>query len=77
MDGLSILAEGAVRAPDNSWHVHDSGDFNGDGKDDVSWRNDLGQVYIWEMNGLAIGAEGAVRAPDNSWHMVGHHYDLV
>ena len=26
-------------------------DFNGDGKSDILWQNDNGQVAIWELNG--------------------------
>ena len=33
-------------------------DFNGDGKEDILWRNrSTGHVYVWGMNGLSIGVE--------------------
>ena len=31
----------------SSWHVIGTGDFNGDGKDDILWRNDGGTVTEW------------------------------
>jgi hypothetical protein len=71
MNGLTIGSEGAVRAPDATWHIQDTGDFGGDGRSDVLWRNDNGQVYIWQMNGLTIGPEGYVRGADASWHVQG------
>lgn len=40
-----------------------TGDFDGDGKSDVLWRNvATGEVGLWLMNGTAIGAGGAVGA---------------
>jgi FG-GAP-like repeat len=46
-------------------------DLGGDGKSDILWRHDSGQVYFWEMNRLAIRAEGAAaHAPvPNDWHI--------
>ena len=34
--------------------MQDVGDYNVDGHSDVLWRNDSGQVVIWEMNGNQI-----------------------
>jgi hypothetical protein len=33
-------------APTN-WHVADVGDYNGDGRDDILWRSDSGQLSDW------------------------------
>jgi FG-GAP-like repeat len=76
MNGQQVQAEGAVQhAPvTNDWQVEGIGDFNGDGKSDVLWRQDgSGQVYVWEMNGQQVQAEGAVQhAPVTSdWHVQG------
>jgi hypothetical protein len=74
MNGQQVQAEGAVQhAPvTNDWQVEGIGDFNGDGKSDVLWRQDgSGQVYVWEMNGQQVQTEGAVQhAPvTNDWHV--------
>jgi FG-GAP repeat len=73
MNGLQIKAEGTVaHAPvTNDWHVQSVGDYDGDGNADIFWRNDNGQVYVWEMNGLQVKAEGAVAhvAVTNDWHI--------
>jgi hypothetical protein len=73
MNGLTIKAEGGVaHAPvGTDWHVQDIGDYDADGKSDILWRHDSGQVYFWEMNGLAIKAEGGVpHAPvPSDWHI--------
>ena len=30
-----------------NWHIAGTGDFNGDGRDDILWRNDAGQLTNW------------------------------
>jgi hypothetical protein len=74
MNGLGIKAEGGVAHAlvPNDWHIQGVGDFSGDGKSDILWRQDgSGQVYVWEMNGLQVTAEGAVaHAPvPSEWHI--------
>jgi hypothetical protein len=32
------------------WHIQDTGDYNGDGKTDIVWRRDNGEVATWDMN---------------------------
>jgi hypothetical protein len=60
------LASGSSYTP-----VQGSGDYNADDNSDVLWRNDSGQVYVWEMNGLQIQTEGSVvhAAVPNDWHI--------
>jgi hypothetical protein len=66
MNGTAVLAgEGAIRAmPSVNWNVAAVGDFNGDGKADILWRNTVtGDNYLYPMNGTAVLAtEGAIRA---------------
>ena len=35
-----------VSVPTN-WYIAGTGDFNGDGRDDILWRNDAGQISNW------------------------------
>ena len=55
-----------------SWHIASIGDFNGDGRDDILWRNDSGHFSNWL--GTASGgwqnndANAASWAPTN-WHI--------
>jgi hypothetical protein len=56
-----------------SWAVIGSGDFNGDGRADVLWRNSSsGQVYIHFMNGPTILPESrfAPTVSDLNWRIV-------
>ena len=49
-----------------------TGDFNGDCKSDVLWRNpSTGQVYIWLMNGTAIAGNASPGSPTTDWVIEG------
>ena len=83
MNGSQITASQAVTfganpvAPDNSWNVAGIGDFNGDGKSDILWRNTNGSLIDWTMNGSQVTASqqvtlgGSAAAPDSSWSVAG------
>ena len=47
----------------SSWHVVGTGDFNGDGRVDILWRNDDGTVSDWlgQSNGSFVGNSGSRR----------------
>jgi Domain of unknown function (DUF4347)/FG-GAP repeat len=47
-----------------------TGDFNGDGKADILWRNDNGAAAIWGMNGAAVVSADIVATIANSWSVV-------
>jgi hypothetical protein len=75
MDGLTIKpGEGHIRAvTDQNWQVAALGDFDGDGKADVLWRNSAtGENYIYLMDGVTIRAEGYIRTvADQNWRVTG------
>jgi len=52
-----------------SWHVVGTGDFNGDGRDDILWRNDNGSLDDWlgQANGSFADTGFNVAS---SWHVV-------
>jgi photosystem II stability/assembly factor-like uncharacterized protein len=74
MDGTAIKpSEGFIRTVANTaWQVNGVGDFNGDGKADIAWRNaTTGEDYLYMMNGTSIAAEGFIRTvADLNWHIV-------
>jgi 6-phosphogluconolactonase (cycloisomerase 2 family) len=75
MDGTAIKpGEGYIRTvADQNWQVAGIGDFDGDGKADILWRNAVsGENYLYPMNGLAIlGTEGYLRTvADTTWQIV-------
>src|SRR3989449_106838 len=75
MNGLTIASEGSVNVVDpvSGWQVQGIGDFDGDGRDDVLWRNlATGENYIWLMNGSTIASGGLLRTvADQAWQVKG------
>jgi probable HAF family extracellular repeat protein len=51
--------------------MHDTHDFNGDGKSDILWRNTNGDVAIWLMNGLQALSAADIGNVPTSWSIVG------
>ncbi|TMH93500.1 MAG: VCBS repeat-containing protein [Betaproteobacteria bacterium] len=74
MNGTTILAgEGFLRTvADLNWKIAGVGDFDGDGKADILWRNSsTGENYIWLMNGLSTASQGSVNFvdPASGWQV--------
>ena len=56
------------------WQVAGTGDFNGDGRDDVLWRNDNGALSNWlgsDTGGFVINDANAFRQVATNWHVAG------
>jgi hypothetical protein len=74
MVASAILAtEGYLRSvPDQAWRIVQVGDFDGDGKADVLWRNsDTGENYVYLMDGTLIMDEAYLRTvADQDWRVV-------
>ncbi len=72
-----VTLNGGIVAPDASWSVAGTGDFNGDGNSDILWRNTAGSTALWEMSGSSIVgssglvANGTALNPDPSWSVAG------
>ena len=66
INGTTTIGAAVVGNPGPSWHAKGSGDFNGDGRADILWQNDSGEVVIWEMNGTAV-----IGGVERSWSTVG------
>jgi len=76
--GNFLTLNGQVIAPDATWSIAGTGDFNGNGKADILWRQSAsGALAIWDMNGAtintstAITSNGAAIRPDASWNIAG------
>jgi hypothetical protein len=57
------------------WHVASIGDFNGDGRADIAWRNDDGRITDWlgtAAGGFQPNSANALYGIPNDWHVVAH-----
>lgn len=67
-DNLSNL----LRSVDTSWQVDSIGDYNGDGRDDILWRNTNGDVTEWlgtSSGSFADNLGQLFRSVDTHWHV--------
>jgi hypothetical protein len=58
----------------SNWSIKAVDDFNGDGKADVLWRSDAGDVYVWTAagNGGAVSMNGqSISSVPNDWSILG------
>jgi serralysin len=77
LNGSQIQAATFV-SPGSDWHIAGTGDFDGDGRADILWRNDNGTVAVWEMNDGAQVAGAQVVSPlSTDWGLGVHHYELA
>jgi hypothetical protein len=68
---MTVNTQNLSTAVPTSWHIAGTGDFNGDGKDDVLWRSDDGYVTEWlgQANGAFAGNSNVLTQLSTSWHV--------
>src|SRR3984957_8432307 len=70
MNGTSVASQATLAGPLLS-HVVGSGDFNGDGKADILFQNNIdGTPQIWTMNGSTVTSEATLSDPGIAWKAV-------
>jgi limonene-1,2-epoxide hydrolase len=74
----NITSQGGTVTPDSTWNVAGIGDFTGNGKSDLLWRQSTtGALAEWQMNGATISSSASVTSqggtvtPDSSWNVAG------
>ena len=80
--GQAVTDQGAAVSLGSSWALAAVGDFNGDGKADLLWRNSSGALAEWTMNGAAITSAGPVTyqgqaVNPSGWQIHAQPTDLV
>ena len=75
MDGATMSDWSWIlpEVPDTNWEIVGPGDFNGDGKTDILWRNKAtGQNVVWFMNGATLSSYSWIdTVADTNWEIVG------
>jgi len=76
LNGTVRTADGqvAIMNAAGGWRYENStGDFNGDGKTDLLFQNDITHgIAVWQMNGTQLAADGqiAIMNAGGGWHFV-------
>lgn len=73
MDGTSVIKQADIPFSKNvssqfwpTFHIRAIGDLNGDGKDDIVWQRDNGEVLVWYMDGTSHSGGGVIDKTDNT-----------
>ena len=60
-----------MRNVPSPWTIVGTGDYDGDGKADILWRNTAtGDTYLYLMNGLGVTSEGYLPNVPTDWAVV-------
>jgi Ca2+-binding RTX toxin-like protein len=77
MNGTQIDSAVSLGTPPTNWGIVDAhGDYNGDGKSDILWRDSTtGTTVLWQMNGTQIDSSTNLGAIPLNWNVVDGHGD--
>jgi hypothetical protein len=70
MDGAAIVTNTVFANIREYWHIAEIGDYNGDSRSDILWRDDLGATVLWEMNGPNLVQGLLVNTIPTNWDAV-------
>jgi hypothetical protein len=66
---MNTSSLGVGNVPTN-WQIVGTGDFNGDGRSDILWRDsNSGGVAMWLMNGVTITSSSSVGNVPTNWQI--------
>ena len=71
MNGATIASSAGLGNVPTNWTIVGTGDFNGDGKSDLLWQDNLGNTAIWLMNGTAVTSTGGLGNVPTNWSIQG------
>jgi hypothetical protein len=65
--GFSNIAAVAT----DQWAIQQVGDYNGDGRDDILWRNLVDNViFVWNLDGTNIQSAGGLSGIGTEWGVI-------
>ena len=69
MNGTALVRTESLPAVNSDWEIGGVGDYDGNGKPDIFWRNKVdGRNSVWLMDGLARAESlSLTRVTDNNW----------
>ncbi|MFC7477185.1 FG-GAP-like repeat-containing protein [Dankookia sp. GCM10030260] len=70
-DGQTLANETALPFAGAGWTVTGTGDFDGDGKTDLLWRDATGNTAVWEMDGATFLRGDTLAAIGLDWSVAG------
>jgi hypothetical protein len=56
MNGTQIMSANILGNVSTNWSIAETGDYNGDGKSDILWIDNVGDVATWFMNGATVSS---------------------
>jgi hypothetical protein len=67
MNGAQVLQAAIIGNAPTAWTIAATGDFNGDGKSDILWRDTGGNVTMWFLNGAQVSSAAGVGNVSTVW----------
>jgi FG-GAP repeat protein len=67
MNGATVASTGGLGNIPIAWSVVATGDYNGDGKSDLLWRDTSGNTALWFMNGATVASTGGLGNISTVW----------
>jgi FG-GAP repeat protein len=75
MNGAQVSSAASVGNVPTTWSIVETGDFDGDGKSDILWRDTSGNIALWFMNGATIASGAGLGTIATSWTIQGTNAD--
>src|SRR3979490_1858728 len=66
-----VSSSASIGVVPTTWTIVGTGDFNGDGKGDILWRDSSGNTAIWFMNGASVSSSAGLGNVPLTWTIVG------
>lgn len=73
--GVFVTGQGGhavgLGAAGAGWHLAARADLDGDGKADLVFRNDAGDLHMWKMDGSIVASQTGIGTAGSGWQLLG------